>query len=145
MSVTREGRPECWSWGRGLYWISSRELTRELESGDEAGKARSRVLRVPITGDLPSVLDGEYGVEKRLMGKSRREGSKPRLGDESKLLEPDRAIQNQGRCCERRLVLLRRRVLAAELRRRPLLTLLLPVQARLTVPRALQRIANVEA
>src|SRR5207237_2392581 len=65
MSVTREGRPECWSWGRGLYWISSRELTRELESGDEAGKARSRVLRVPITGDLPSVLDGDYGVENR--------------------------------------------------------------------------------
>src|SRR5215510_8992158 len=40
---------------------------------------------------------------------------------------------------------LRRRVLAADLRRRPFLSLLLAIQTRLPIPRALELVADVEA
>src|SRR5262249_42317110 len=81
---------------RRLDRILSRECVFDLEPCHEAGVARPRVLAIPIARDLPRVLEREDGIEDRLMGEPGRKRTEPRLGDQTKLLQPDGTVEHHA-------------------------------------------------
>src|SRR5262249_39545015 len=81
----------------GPYGVAVQEPFANAEARYVAGEAGSRVLRVPVAGDLRGVGLVEHRIEQRLAGEARREGPSAAPSDQLELLLANRSEEDRRR------------------------------------------------
>lgn len=76
--------------------VAIQELPADVEPRHVSSMARQLVFRVPVTGNLGSVLLAQHGLEDRLPIQPGRESSVPAFADQVVLLLADGMVVGDG-------------------------------------------------
>lgn len=78
--------------------VAFSEAVTELESSNKTDIAGPRVRRVPVSSDLPRVVECQNRVEDGLFRKSRWELLEPGASNETQFAKPDGTVKNHLPC-----------------------------------------------